>query len=64
MDIVKDFYSTDYEIRGKHGQMVKKLTGTLDEEKMQKIKIFDTNINVMVNAPMIGFIFKEKAYQR
>ena len=39
MDIVKDFYSTDYEIRGKHGQMVKKLTGTLDEEKMQKIKI-------------------------
>ena len=61
MDIVKDFYSTDYEIRGKHGQMVKKLTGTLDEEKIQKIKIFDTNINVMVNAPMIGFIFKEKA---
>lgn len=61
MDIIKDFYSTDYEIRGKHGQMVKMLTGTIDEDKRQKIKFFDTNINVMVNAPMIGFIYKEKA---
>lgn len=62
MDIIKDFYSTDYEIRGKHGQMVKALTANIADNTKNKrqIRIFETNVSVMVNAPMIGFLSKKK----
>ena len=44
MDKVRDFFSNEYEIPGKHGQYVKILTSAIGENSKSKkqIKLFDT----------------------
>lgn len=57
------FFITDYEIYGKHADYVRLLTGILvDNDVFRKqIKVFESNVSVLVNAPIIGYLYNRKA---
>ena len=63
MDKIRDFFSNEYEIPGKHGQYVKILTSAIGENSKNKkqIKLFDTNISICVNAPIVGYLYNRTA---
>lgn len=63
MDKIRDFFSNEYEIPGKHGQYVKILTSSVADGGTSKkqIKLFDTNVSVLINAPIIGFLYNNTA---
>lgn len=52
-------FDKQYKFRGKHAYRVGILTGLLDE--ISKVKIFDRNIDVYTNAPLIGFLYGRTA---
>lgn len=63
MDKVRDFFSNEYEIPGKHGKYVKILTSAIGENSKSKkqIKLFDTNISIFINAPIVGYLYNNTA---
>lgn len=59
----RDFFSSEYQFTGKHGEYVKQLTDTLVEKGTyeKEIKIFAFNHKIYTVAPMIGYLYKRKA---
>ena len=47
-----------YRFTGSHAEMVSALTSVFDEAA--KAKLFDRNLDVYMNAPLVGFLFKRK----
>ena len=48
-------FDKQYRFKGRHAVRVDKLTGVFDE--LSKAKMFDRNVDVYVNAPLIGFLY-------
>lgn len=59
----RDFFSGEYSFTGKHGKFVKDLTASLVEKTTypKDIKIFEKNYKIYIIAPMIGFLYQQKA---
>ena len=51
-------FDKEYSFRGKHAEMVTKLTSEFDN---QKNKFFEHNYDVYMLAPIIGFLYQRKA---
>ena len=47
-----------YRFTGSHAEKVNALTAIFDEES--KAKLFERNLDVYINAPLIGFLFQRK----
>ncbi len=52
-------FDKEYRFKGRHAIRMGRLTARFDEES--KASIFDRNIDVFVNAPLVGFLFNRKA---
>lgn len=52
-------FDKEYRFKGRHALRMGKLTARFDEES--KSSIFDRNIDVFINAPLVGFLFNRKA---
>lgn len=52
-------FDKQYRFFGRHAERVDALTSVFDE--YGKAKLFDRNVDVYVNAPLIGFLFGRKA---
>ena len=52
-------FDKQYRFKGKHALKVDQLTGTFDSES--KAKLFERNVDVYVNAPLIGFLYGRMA---
>lgn len=57
------FFFTDYEFTGKHAEYVKSLTNVLVDknEYRKQIRLFETNVSVLVTAPLVGYLYNRKA---
>lgn len=51
-------FDKQYRFTGSHAEKVSALTSVFDDEA--KAKLFDRNLDVYMNAPLIGFLFKRK----
>ena len=51
-------FDKQYRFTGTHARMVESLTAVFDESA--KAKLFERNLDVYINAPMIGFLFRRK----
>ena len=51
-------FDKQYRFSGSHAQMVSELTSVFDESA--KAKLFVRNLDVYINAPLIGFLYKQK----
>lgn len=51
-------FDKQYRFTGSHAAMVNSLTSVFDEKS--KAKLFSRNLDVYINAPMIGFLFGRK----
>lgn len=51
-------FKNKYQFYGKHAQMVLELTAVFDETT--NAKLFDRNLDVFINAPIIGYLFNRK----
>lgn len=51
-------FDKQYRFTGSHAQMVSDLTAVFDESS--KSKLFERNLDVYINAPLVGFIYKRK----
>ena len=52
-------FDTQYRFYGSHAYKVNALNAVFDENS--KAKLFDRNVDILVNAPIIGFLFHTKA---
>lgn len=52
-------FDKQYRFSGKHAEMVNKLTAVFDADA--KSKLFERNVDVYINAPLIGFLYNRKA---
>lgn len=52
-------FDKQYRFRGRHAFRVDALTGFFDNER--KAKLFDRNVDVYANAPLIGFLYGRTA---
>lgn len=52
-------FDKQYRFHGIHAQRVKQLTGVFDA--ISKASLFDRNVDVYANAPLIGFLYGRKA---
>ena len=52
-------FDKQYRFRGKHAMQVSDLTAQFDAES--KAQLFRRNLDVLINAPLIGFLFGRKA---
>ena len=52
-------FDKEYVFRGKHAEMVKRLTGKLDDSVNRAL--FKTNYDVYAVAPVLGLLYNEKA---
>lgn len=48
-------FENDYVFKGKHANMVTRLTSEIDSET--KFKLFDRNVDVLIIAPIVGFLY-------
>ena len=48
-------FDKQYRFKGRHALRVDQLTGVFDE--ISKAKLFDRNVDVYANAPLIGFLY-------
>ena len=48
-------FDKQYRFRGRHAVRVDKLTGVFDSDS--KAKLFDRNVDVYANAPLVGFLY-------
>lgn len=51
-------FDKQYRFTGTHAKMVEALTAVFDESA--KAKLFERNLDVYINAPMVGFLFSRK----
>ena len=51
-------FDKQYRFVGSHAEKVNALTAVFNDRS--KAKMFETNINVYINAPLIGFLYKRK----
>ena len=49
-------FDKQYRFFGSHAEKVNALTSIFDEAS--KAKLFDLNLDVYINAPLVGFLFK------
>ena len=49
------FFDGQYRFRGRHALRVDKLTGTFDSTS--RAKLFERNVDVYANAPLVGFLY-------
>ena len=52
-------FDKQYRFRGKHAAFVSDLTQQFDAES--KAQLFRRNLDVLINAPLIGFLYGRKA---
>ena len=52
-------FDKQYRFKGRHARRVSKLTGVFDE--LSKAKLFERNVDVYANAPLIGFLYGRMA---
>ena len=52
-------FDKQYRFRGRHAVRVDKLTGVFDSDS--KAKLFDRNVYVYTNAPLVGFLYGRRA---
>lgn len=52
-------FDKQYRFRGRHALRVDKLTAVFDQES--KAKLFDRNVDVYANAPLVGFLYGRMA---
>lgn len=52
-------FDKQYRFRGRHAVRVDQLTGVFDQ--YSKAKLFDRNVDVYTNAPLIGFLYNRTA---
>ena len=52
-------FDKQYRFRGRHAVRVDKLTGVFDINS--KAKLFERNVDVYANAPLIGFLYGRTA---
>lgn len=52
-------FDTDYSFWGKHAKYVQDLTSVLDSKST--LKLFNRNVDVYLNAPLIGFLYGRTA---
>jgi hypothetical protein len=52
-------FDKQYRFKGKHAKYVDRLTAKFDETG--KIQLFRRNIDVLTNAPLVGFLYGERA---
>ena len=52
-------FDKQYRFTGSHAEKVNALTAIFDEES--KAKLFERNLDVYINAPLIGFLYRRKA---
>lgn len=52
-------FENDYVFKGKHANMVTRLTSEIDSET--KFKLFDRNVDVLIIAPIVGFLYGRPA---
>lgn len=52
-------FNKQYRFKGRHAQRVDLLTGAFDE--FSKAKLFERNVDVYANAPLIGFLYGRTA---
>lgn len=52
-------FDKQYRFRGKHAQRVDQLTAVFDSES--KAKLFDRNVDIYINAPLVGFLYQRMA---
>lgn len=52
-------FDRDYNFKGRHANIVIKLTTEMDSES--KFKLFDRNIDVLILAPIVGFLYGRMA---
>ena len=52
-------FDKQYRFTGSHAEKVNALTAIFDEDS--KAKLFERNLDVYINAPLIGFLFRRKA---
>lgn len=55
-------FDKQYRFFGKHAEQVNKLTSIFDDFQ-SKTKMFGRNIDVLVNAPLVGFLYGRRAGQ-
>ena len=51
-------FDKQYRFTGSHAEKVNALTAIFDEES--KAKLFERNLDVYINAPLIGFLYRRK----
>ena len=51
-------FDKQYRFTGSHAEKVSALTSVFDD--VAKAKLFERNLDVYMNAPLIGFLFKRK----
>ena len=51
-------FDKQYRFTGSHAKMVNDLTAVIEPEK--NTKLFDRNLDVYLNAPLVGFLYKRK----
>ena len=52
-------FDKQYRFTGTHAKMVEDLTNVFDEQS--NAKLFERNIDVYINAPLVGFLYQRKA---
>ena len=52
-------FENDYVFKGKHANMVTRLTSEIDSKT--KFKLFDRNVDVLIIAPIVGFLYGRTA---
>ncbi len=52
-------FDKQYRFRGRHAVRVDELTGVFDSES--KAKLFERNVDVYTNAPLVGFLYNRRA---
>ncbi len=53
-------FDKEYTIKGRHAERVIALTENLDDDLKGGLHIFETNLDVYLNAPIIGFLYGRK----
>lgn len=52
-------FDKEYRLKGRHAKRVNDLTSKFDEDR--KASMFDRNVDVFINAPLVGFLYNRKA---
>lgn len=52
-------FDKQYRFRGIHAEKVKQLTGVFDS--LSKAQLFNRNVDVYVNAPIVGFLYGQRS---